>query len=235
MKIGEIFQVFGGLILFTFIGNIAFDLVFKFTWPFKAGTITYIVWQNKLYLSLFMLYTSISISHHTTDDENENEDEDEDEESSNAVIGTSSIVVLFLSIAIAAVIDIFTFTWPFKADTYTYKWWNLLWEYKLYIFIGFLVIVIIDLIIANRDTYNEEEETVQSRKTNISNSSQNIRTQRVVQTTTSQFSADEQYFLDYIKENPNTPIDESVVSLYGISLERALELQKHIKKINNLE
>ena len=173
-----------------------------------------------------MLYTSISISHHTTDDEDENEDE----ESSNAVIGTSSIVVLFLSIAIAAVIDIFTFTWPFKADTYTYKWWNLLWEYKLYIFIGFLVIVIIDLIIANRDTYNEEEETVQSRKTNISNSTQNIRTQRVVQTTTSQFSVEEQDFLDYLKENPNSSIDESVVSLYGISLERALELQKHIKK-----
>ena len=224
MKIGEIFQVFGGLLLFTFIGTIAFDLVFTFTWPFKAGTITYIVWQNKLYLSLFMLYTSISISHHTTDDEDENKDE----ESSNAIIGELSIVVLFLSIAIAALIDIFTFTWPFKADTYTYKWWNLLWEYKSYIFIGFFVIVIIDLIIANRDTYNEEEETVQSRKTNISNIRQNIRT--VVQTTTSQFSADEQYFLDYIKENPNTPIDESVVSLYGISLERALELQKHIKK-----
>lgn len=226
MKTGEIFQVFGGLLLFTFIGTIAFDLVFTFTWPFKAGTITYIVWQNKLHLSLFMLYTSISISHHTTDDEDENEDE----ESSNAVIGTSSIVVFFLSIAIAAVIDIFTFTWPFKADTYTYKWWNLLWEYKLYIFIGFLIIVIIDLIIANRDTYNEEEETVQSRKTNISNSIQNIRTQRVVQTTTSQFSVEEQDFLDYLKENPNTSIDESVVSLYGISLERALELQKHIKK-----
>lgn len=224
MKIGEIFQVFGGLLLFTFIGTIAFDLVFTFTWPFKAGTITYIVWQNKLYLSLFMLYTSISISHHTTDDEDENKDE----ESSNAIIGELSIVVLFLSIAIAALIDIFTFTWPFKADTYTYKWWNLLWEYKSYIFIGFLVIVIIDLIIANRDTYNEEEETVQSRKTNISNIRQNIRT--VVQTTTSQFSADEQYFLDYIKENPNTSIDESVVSLYGISLERALELQKQIKK-----
>ena len=205
MKIGEIFQGFGGLLLFTFIGTIAFDLVFTFTWPFKAGTITYIVWQNKLYLSLFMLYTSISMSYHTEDNKNE------DEESSNAVIGTSSIVVLFLSIAIAAVIDIFTFTWPFKADTYTYKWWNLLWEYKSYIFIGFLVIVIIDLIIANRDTYNEEEETVQSRKTNISNIRQNIRT--VVQTTTSQFSADEQYFLDYIKENPNTPIDDSVVSL----------------------
>ena len=171
-----------------------------------------------------MLYTSISISHHTTDDEDENKDE----ESSNAIIGELSIVVLFLSIAIAALIDIFTFTWPFKADTYTYKWWNLLWEYKSYIFIGFLVIVIIDLIIANRDTYNEEEETVQSRKTNISNIRQNIRT--VVQTTTSQFSADEQYFLDYIKENPNTSIDESVVSLYGISLERALELQKQIKK-----
>ena len=224
MKIGEIFQVFGGLLLFTFIGTIAFDLVFTFTWPFKTGTITYIVWQNKLYLSLFMLYTSISISHHTTDDE----DETKDEESSNAIIGELSIVVLFLSIAIAALIDIFTFTWPFKADTYTYKWWNLLWEYKSYIFIGFLVIVIIDLIIANRDTYNEEEETVQSRKTNISNIRQNIRT--VVQTTTSQFSADEQYFLDYIKENPNTSIDESVVSLYGISLERALELQKQIKK-----
>ena len=69
---------------------------------------------------------------------------------------------------------------------------------------------------------------MQSRKTNISNIRQNIRT--VVQTTTSQFSADEQYFLDYIKENPNTSIDESVVSLYGISLERALELQKQIKK-----
>lgn len=113
MKIGEIFQVFGGLLLFTFIGTIAFDLVFTFTWPFKAGTITYIVWQNKLYLSLFMLYTSISISHHTTDDEDENKDE----ESSNAIIGELSIVVLFLSIAIAALIDIFTFTWPFKADT----------------------------------------------------------------------------------------------------------------------
>ena len=224
MKIGEIFQVFGGLLLFTFIGTIAFDLVFTFTWPFKAGTITYIVWQNKLYLSLFMLYASISMSYHAEDNKNE------DEESSNAVIGTSSIVVLFLSIAIAAVIDIFTFTWPFKADTYTYKWWNLLWEYKSYIFIGFLVIVIIDLIIANRDTYNEEEETVQSRKTNISNSSQNIRTQRVVQTTTSQFSVEEQDFLDYLKENPNTSIDESVVSLYVISLERALELQKKIKK-----
>ncbi|WP_454975238.1 hypothetical protein [Capnocytophaga bilenii] len=224
MKIGEIFQVFGGLLLFTFIGTIAFDLVFTFTWPFKAGTITYIVWQNKLYLSLFMLYTSISMSYHTEDNKNE------DEESSNAIIGGLSIVVLFLSIAIAAVIDIFTFTWPFKADTYTYKWWNLLWEYKLYIFIGFLVIVIIDLIIANRDTYNEEEETVQSRKTNISNSTQNIRTQRVVQTTTSQFSVEEQDFLDYLKENPSTSIDESVVSLYGISLERALELQKHIKK-----
>ncbi|WP_448826843.1 hypothetical protein [Capnocytophaga bilenii] len=224
MKIGEIFQVFGGLLLFTFIGTIAFDLVFTFTWPFKAGTITYIVWQNKLYLSLFMLYTSISMSYHTEDNKND------DEESSNAIIGGLSIVVLFLSIAIAAVIDIFTFTWPFKADTYTYKWWNLLWEYKLYIFIGFLVIVIIDLIIANRDTYNEEEETVQSRRTNISNSTQNIRTQRVVQTTTSQFSVEEQDFLDYLKENPNTSIDESVVSLYGISLERALELQKHIKK-----
>ena len=227
MKIGKIFQTFGGLLLFAFIGTVVFDLVFTFTWPFKAGTITYIIWQNRMYLFLFLLYMSISVSY-MADSENE-----ENEYNDNAIIGWLSIIALSLSIAITAVVDIvFTFTWPFKADTYTYKWWNLLWEYKLYIFIGFLIIAIIDLIIANSDKFEDEQEPIQPRRTNTSqtNNNQNMRSQRVVRTTMLQISADEQYFLDYLKENPNTPIDESVLSLYNISQKRALELQKHLKK-----
>ena len=46
----------------------------------------------------------------------------------------------------------------------------------------------------------------------------------------SQVSIEEQDFLNYLKENPKTSIDETIVSLYGISIERALELQKQIKK-----
>ena len=44
MKIGEILQIFGGFLIMVFAGCIVIDLIFTFTWPFKEGTITYIVW-----------------------------------------------------------------------------------------------------------------------------------------------------------------------------------------------
>ena len=37
----------------------------------------------------------------------------------------------------------------------------------------------------------------------------------------------EQYFLDYLKNSTNTPIDESIASLYGISFERAQQLKQY--------
>ena len=211
MKIGEILQIFGGFLIMVFAGCIVIDLIFTFTWPFKEGTITYIVWENKMYLSLFLLYTSISLSYkdHTT-------------------IAWVAVIIFFLSIVVTAIIDIvFTFTWPFKTDTYTYRWWNLIWEYKKYVLIALFVITIIDLIVFNisenkyKQLIDREPEPSQPTDTYIQNKTQ---------ANVAQMSMEEQDFLNYLKENPKASIDESVVSLYGISIERALELQKKLKK-----
>jgi hypothetical protein len=58
-----------------------------------------------------------------------------------------SLVLFVLSIAVTIVIDlIFYSSWPFKADSYTDKWWELIWEYKRYVFIGFFTIGLIETI-----------------------------------------------------------------------------------------
>ena len=145
-------------------------------------------------------------------------------------------MILAISLIVTAIIDIiFTFTWPFKADTYTYKWWNLIWEYKNYILIVFLVITIIDLIVFNilRNRDQEIEQPIIGREPSFKKVVASQRTNTYVQTAQvnmSQVSIEEQDFLNYLKENPKTSIDETIVSLYGISIERALELQKQIKK-----
>ena len=43
-------------------------------------------------------------------------------------------------------------------------------------------------------------------------------------------SMDDQFFLDYLRDNPNTTIDESTVSIYNISIERANQLKEHFFK-----
>ena len=43
-------------------------------------------------------------------------------------------------------------------------------------------------------------------------------------------SMNDQYFLDYLRDNPNTTIDESTVSIYNISIERANQLKEHFFK-----
>ena len=67
MKIGEILQIFVGFLIIIFVGCIVIDLIFTFTWPFKDGTITNIMWENKMYLLLFTLYTSIALSYLSDD------------------------------------------------------------------------------------------------------------------------------------------------------------------------
>ena len=217
-NINEILQIFGGSLIIVFVGCIVIDLIFSFTWPFKEGTITYIVWENKLYLSLFLLYISISLSYLSSDNEDEG----------HITIAWITVVIFAISIIVVAIIDlVFTFTWPFKADTYTYRWWNLIWEYKKYALIVLFVITIIDLIVFNI-SQNRYKQPIIDREPEPSLATNTY--VQAMQTKMSQMSMEEQDFLNYLKENPKASIDESVVSLYGISIERALELQRKLKK-----
>ena len=93
--------------------------------------------------------------------------------------------------------------------------------------IALFVITIIDLIVFNisenkyKQLIDREPEPSQPTNTYIQNKTQ---------ANVAQMSMEEQDFLNYLKENPKASIDESVVSLYGISIERALELQRKLKK-----
>ncbi|WP_448826842.1 hypothetical protein [Capnocytophaga bilenii] len=250
MRIGKILLIIIGLEILVSIGVIAFD-VFTLTSPFKEGSITYLVSKNNIYLSLFLLYVSISLSH-TKKSKNKKKNYSE-----YAIAGKWSIKVLAISIVITMIIDIFfTFTVPFKTGTYTYKWWCLLWEYKQYIFIALFIITGFDLIMVNterkekskplkrsnnpQNTNNQQVIKVtasppptnerpihKEENTNIEdfiNSNQNVNTEHLEQTSTPQILVDEEAFLNHLKENPNASINE-VASWFGISLERANELK----------
>ena len=78
-------------------------------------------------------------------------------------------------------------------------------------------------------TLNEIKSIFQNDNlSNISSSFSNDITKN--STTTSplkRLTQDEEAFLNHLKENPNTSIDESITSLYGITLERANELKQY--------
>ena len=74
------------------------------------------------------------------------------------------------------------------------------------------------------DTYQNTYQ--QERQTNHNNNpSKNKKRQDI-----GALSMDDQFFLDYLRDNPNTTIDESTVSVYNISIERANQLKEHFFK-----
>lgn len=74
------------------------------------------------------------------------------------------------------------------------------------------------------DTYQNTYQ--QERQTNHNNNpSENKKRQDI-----GALSMDDQFFLDYLRDNPNTTIDESTVSIYNISIERANQLKEHFFK-----
>ena len=116
--------------------SIFIDLIFTFNWPFKEGTITDFLWDNRLYLFLLFLYLMSIVEFGVDEIEYEFH-----------IFSFFSLVLFVLSIAVTIVIDlIFYSSWPFKADSYTDKWWELIWEYKWYVFIGFFTIALIETI-----------------------------------------------------------------------------------------
>lgn len=116
--------------------SVVIDLIFTFNWPFKEGTITDFLWDNRLYLFLLFLYLMSIVEFGVDEIEYEFH-----------MFSFFSLVLFVLSIAVTIVIDlIFYSSWPFKADSYTDKWWELIWEYKWYVFIGFFTIALIETI-----------------------------------------------------------------------------------------
>ena len=76
----------------------------------------------------------------------------------------------------------------------------------------------------SNDTYQNTYQ--QERYTNHNNNpSENKKRQDI-----GALSMDDQFFLDYLRDNPNTTIDESTVSIYNISIERANQLKEHFFK-----
>ena len=71
-----------------------------------------------------------------------------------------------------------------------------------------------------QNTYQQERYTNQN-----NNPSENKKRQDI-----GALSMDYQFFLDYLRDNPNTTIDESTVSIYNISIERANQLKEHFFK-----
>ena len=76
----------------------------------------------------------------------------------------------------------------------------------------------------SNDTYQNTYQ--QERYTNHNNNpSENKKRQDI-----GALSMDDQFFLDYLRDNPNTTIDEGTVSIYNISIERANQLKEHFFK-----
>ena len=68
-----------------------------------------------------------------------------------------------------------------------------------------------------QNTYQQERYTNHN-----NNPSQNKKHQDI-----GALSMNDQDFLDYLRKNPNIIIDESTVSVYNISIERANQLKEH--------
>ena len=124
----DILKYIGTILGIIFLLIIVIDFA-TYTWPNEPDSITLLFYKNRYWVFLFSVICAIIIK-------------------AEAVISYFLVILTIVSFVLTAIYDgIFTHTLPFKKDTYTYKWWCMVWEYKIYIAIGLVGMIVLELLI----------------------------------------------------------------------------------------
>ena len=124
----DILKYIGTILGIIFLLVIVIDFA-TYTWPNEPDSITLLFYKNRYWVFLFSVICAIIIK-------------------AEAVISYFLVILTIVSFVLTAIYDgIFTHTLPFKKDTYTYKWWCMVWEYKIYIAIGLVGMIVLELLI----------------------------------------------------------------------------------------
>lgn len=137
----DILKYIGTILGIIFLLIIVIDFA-TYTWPNEPDSITLLFYKNRYWVFLFSVICAIIIK-------------------AKAVISFYLVVLPIISFVFTAIYDgIFTHTLPFKKDTYTYKWWCMIWEYKVYIAIGLVGMIVLESLIKKLIDYIEYRRSI---------------------------------------------------------------------------
>lgn len=137
----DILKYIGTILGIIFLLIIVIDFA-TYTWPNEPDSITLLFYKNRYWVFLFSVICAIIIK-------------------AEAVISYFLVVLTIVSFVLTAIYDgIFTHTLPFKKDTYTYKWWCMIWEYKIYIAIGLVGMIVLESLIKKLIDYIEYRRSI---------------------------------------------------------------------------
>ena len=137
----DILKYIGTILGIIFLLIIVIDFA-TYTWPNEPDSITLLFYKNRYWVFLFSVICAIIIK-------------------AESVISYFLVVLTIVSFVLTAIYDgIFTHTLPFKKDTYTYKWWCMIWEYKIYIAIGLVGMIVLESLIKKLIDYIEYRRSI---------------------------------------------------------------------------
>lgn len=137
----DILKYIGTILGIIFLLIIVIDFA-TYTWPNEPDSITLLFYKNRYWVFLFSVICAIIIK-------------------AKAVISFYLVVLPIISFVFTAIYDgIFTHTLPFKKDTYTFKWWCMIWEYKIYIAIGLIGMIVLESLIKKLIDYIEYRRSI---------------------------------------------------------------------------
>ena len=137
----DILKYIGTILGIIFLLIIVIDFA-TYTWPNEPDSITLLFYKNRYWVFLFSVICAIIIK-------------------AEAAISYFLVILTIVSFVLTAIYDgIFTHTLPFKKDTYTYKWWCMIWEYKFYIAIGLVGMIVLESLIKKLIDYIEYRRSI---------------------------------------------------------------------------
>ena len=137
----DILKYIGTILGIIFLLIIVIDFA-TYTWPNEPDSITLLFYKNRYWVFLFSVICAIIIK-------------------AKAVISYFLVILTIVSFVLTAIYDgIFAHTLPFKKDTYTYKWWYMIWEYKIYIAIGLVGMIVLESLIKKLIDYIEYRRSI---------------------------------------------------------------------------